>query len=119
MNKLELCHADTCLPDYWAGRQRAYLQIPVFAGMTMKEIKQALKDEISQGAVMGSEHLAYLLSSECVKPEEEKEADAATRAAYAAINRLKLGTKRQQKFLLGLAKDNFDCYAYFVFMPLE
>lgn len=122
MNKLELCHADTCLPDYWSGHHRAHLQIPVYPGMTLKAIKQALKDEIRQGAVMGSERLAYLLSSGFVAPSEEKEANAATMAAYAAINRIKPAKKGQKRFFTELEpcdENSDEVYAFFVFMPLE
>lgn len=122
MYKLELCHADTCLPDYWSGHHRAHLQIPVYAGMTLKAIKQALKNEISQGVVMGSERLAYLLSADMVKSEEEKDADAATKAAYAAINRMKPAKKGQKRFFTDLEpgdENSDEVYAFFVFMPLE
>lgn len=123
MYKLELCHADTCLPDYWSGHHRAHLQIPVYKGMTLKAIKQALKDEIRQGAVMGTEHLAYILSSGFVLPEEEKEARAATRATYAAINRMKPAKKGQRTFFRDIescdAESDYSVCAFFVFMPLE
>lgn len=122
MTKLELCHADTCLPDYWSGHHRAHLQIPVYAGMTLKAIKQALKDELIQGAVAGSDRLAYLLSSDFVAPDDEKEANAATKAAYAAINRMKPEKKGQKRFFTDLEPcDEYAdaVYAFFVFMPLE
>lgn len=91
--------------------------------MTLKQIKESLAYEVRQGAIAGSERLAYLLSSDFVSPEEEKEADKAVKAAYAAIRRIKPAVKGKRKFFTDLEKDiDDDCesvYAYFVFMPLD
>lgn len=35
MKKLECCHADTCLPDYWSGHHLPHVQIAVWRGMTL------------------------------------------------------------------------------------
>lgn len=88
--KFELYHADTCLSGYWSGHHRAHIAIQVWHGMTLKQIKDSLEDELRQGAIAGNERLAYLLSSDFVSPEEEKDID----------------------------DDCESVYAYFVFMPL-
>ena len=90
MIKFECCHADTCLSDYWSGHHLPHVQIPVYRGMTLKEVKDAIRSELSQGAVMGSTDNARLLSADMVRPDEEKQADRVTRAAYAAVNRMRL-----------------------------
>lgn len=64
--KLEIYHADTCLPGYWPGHHRAHVQIPVVPGMSGKAIREAIRSEISQGAVMGSDDIAFLLSADYV-----------------------------------------------------
>jgi len=122
--RLECCHADTCLPDYWRGHHLPHVQIPVYRGMTLKEIKDAIRHEIRLGYVMGSTELAYLLSADWVPPEKEKAADRATKAAYAAINRIKPARKGQRRFFLDLPKEtetdeHSTVCAYFVFVELE
>lgn len=120
--KFECCHIDTCLPDFWSGHHLPYVQIPVYNGMTLKEIKASIMDELKQGAVMGNCENAYLLWSDYVNPDNEKKADQVTKAAYAAVNRIKPSKKGQRKFFTGLDKvdEDNDCmdtvYAYFVFV---
>ena len=119
--KLECVHADTCLADYWSGHHLPHVQIAVWHGMTMRQVKQAIRDELRQGAVAGSSDAARLLSADMVAPEEEKRADQLTRAAYAAINRLKPAKKGARRLFTGLEKtpDEFDgesIYAFFVFV---
>ena len=119
--KLELVHVDTCLADYWRGHHKAHIAIPVYNGMTLREIKDALRHEIQHGAVMGSDDLARLLSAYVVRPEEEKLADKAVRAAYAAVNRLKPARKGQKKFFQDLEEtdENEECvFAFFVFVEI-
>jgi hypothetical protein len=53
MKTFECCHADTCLPDYWPGHHLPHICIPVYP-MTLDEVKAALHDELSSGAVCGS-----------------------------------------------------------------
>ena len=123
MIKFECCHADTCLPDYWSGHHLPHVQIPVYRGMTLKDVKSALRSELSQGAVMGSTDNARLLSADMVRPDEEKQADQVTRAAYAAVNRMRLADKRKRKLFMGLEEStDDDCcdsvYAFFVFVAL-
>lgn len=119
--KLECAHADTCLSDYWSGHHLPHVQIAVWRGMTMRQVKQAIRDELRQGAVAGSTDAARLLSADMVAPGEEKRADQLTRAAYAAINRLKPAKKGARRLFTDLEEtpDEFDgepVYAFFVFV---
>ena len=122
--KLECAHADTCLADYLSGHHLPHVQIAVWNGMTMRQLKQAIRDELRQGAVMGSTDEARLLSADMVAPEEEKRADRLTRAAYAAVNRLKPAKKGARRLFKDLEKtpDDYDgesVYAFFVFVEAE
>jgi len=56
MFKFTLSHVDTCLPDYWGGHHLPVLQIPVRPGMSLSDIKSALRSELNQGAIGGSAH---------------------------------------------------------------
>lgn len=118
----EWAHADTCMPDCWSGHHRPHVQIPVHAGMTIGQIRDSIRDEIRQGAVMGSDDDARMLSADLVQPHEEARADAVTRAAYAAVNRIKAAKRGQRKFFDDIddcGEDGDTVYAYFVLMPLE
>lgn len=121
--KLECAHADTCLPDYWSGHHLPHVQIPVWRGMTLADIKRSIMSELSQGAVMGSDDNARLLSADMVQPGEEKQADLLTRAAYVAVNRMRPAKKGTRRFFLDLEETDDDCsdtvYAFFVFIELE
>jgi hypothetical protein len=125
MIKFECCHADTCLSDYWSGHHLPHVQIPVYRGMTLKDVKNAIRSELSQGAVMGSTDNARLLSADMVRPDEVKQADRVTLAAYAAVNRMRLADPRKRKLFMELEEidENDDCcesvYAFFVFVVLE
>lgn len=121
--KLELCHADTCLPDYWRGHHKAHVSIPVYRGMKLCDIKAALRSELSQGAVAGNDDIARALSYDLLPADiSEKQADQITKAAYAAINRMRPNKKGQRRFFIDLEPDEEDCdfsvYAYFVFVEL-
>lgn len=117
---LELVHTDTCLSSYFSGDSRAHLQIAVWHGMKMSEIKRALMDELKQGAIGGNDELAQLLSADWVPPEKEADAVEACKRAYAAINRMKPNVKGQRRFFTDLEKsvDENDeaVYAFFVFI---
>ena len=52
--QLECCHADTCFPDYWGGHPLAHIQVPVWNGMSLAELKKALMAELNEGAVAGA-----------------------------------------------------------------
>ena len=120
--KFELNHADTCLPDFWSGHHLPYVQIPVYRDMSMRDIKSSICSELAQGCVMGSTDNARLLSADFVQPNEEIMADRVTRAAYAAVNRLRPAIKGQRKFFTDIEEPTDDCfdsvYAYFVFVDL-
>lgn len=118
--KLELVHADTCLPDYWPGHHRAHVQIPVTPGMSGQAIRNAIKAELVQGAVMGSDHIAHMLS-DCVAPAEQAEAEKVYRAALAAVNRMRPAKKGQRRFFLDVETgEEYDdiVYAFFVFVEV-
>lgn len=124
MIKFECCHADTCLSDYWSGHHLPHVQIPVYRGMSLKDVKSALRSELSQCAIMGSSDNARLLSADVVRPGEEKQARRVTRAAYAAVNRMSLADPHKRKLFMDLDESNEnDCcdsiYAFFVFVILE
>lgn len=126
MIKFECCHADTCLPDYWSGHHLPHVQIPVYRGMTLGQVKREIRSELSQGAVMGSTGNVRLLSADMVGEDEVKQADRVTRAAYAAVNRMRLADKRKRKLFMDLEEstdDDDDCservYAFFVFVEME
>jgi len=124
MIKFECCHADTCLSDYWPGHHLPHVQIPVYRGMTLAQVKREIKSELSQGAVMGSTDNARLLSADMVRPDEVKQADRVTLAAYAAVNRMRLADPRKRKLFMELEEiDENDCcesvYAFFVFVEME
>jgi hypothetical protein len=123
MIKFECCHADTCLSDYWSGHHLPHVQIPVYRGMTLKDVKNAIRSELSQGAVMGSTDNARLLSDDMVRPDEEKQADRVIRAVYAAVNRMRLADPRKRNLFMDLEEsEENDCcesvYAFFVFVEI-
>jgi hypothetical protein len=126
--KLDLIHADTCYPDYWTGHHRPHIMVPVWHGISLKTLKRQLRDEIAQGTVMGSDDDARLLAADMIRPEEERQTVALTRAAYAAINRLKPAQKGARRLFLDLEQpdperagqwDDETVYAYFVFIRQE
>lgn len=120
---LELAHVDTCLSCYFSGDSRAHLQIAVWHGMKMSEIKQALIEELRQGVIGGNDELAQLLRADWVPPEKEAAAIQACKRAYAAINRMKPTVKGQRTFFKELDKqtneDDETVYAFFVFVEKE
>ena len=124
--KLECLHADTCVSDYWGGHHLAHICVRVWRNMTIVQLRNALRNELRQGAVGGSDDVARFLSADIVRPEEEKRADMVTRAAYAAIARDVRMKKRGPRFpFRDLPEDSedsedsededFPLYAYFVF----
>ena len=126
MIKFECCHADTCLSGYWSGHHLPHVQIIAERGMTLKDVKDAIRSELSQGAVMGSTDNARMLYADMVREDEVKQAHRVIRAAYAAVNRMRLADKRKRKLFMDLEEseenDCCDCdcvYAFFVFVVLE
>ena len=122
--KLECVHADTCLPDYWSGHHLPHVQIPVWDGITLTRVKAAIFDELRQGAVCGSNEDARLLSADFINPEDEKRADRLTRAAYAAVRRMRPARKGARKLFTDLEAHSGDddgagtIYAFFVFVEV-
>lgn len=114
--KLELSLVDVCLPDYWQGHSKAHIQIAVWPGMSLRDIKEACMNEIRFASAGGHDRIAYLLTADWVPEKDVKDADKCIKAVYAAINRLKPGTKGKRKFFTDLEEsdDSESVYAYFV-----
>lgn len=116
MNKLDCIITDICLPDYFSGDFRPWVTIPVFKGMTLKEIKNSLHSELNQDAIGGD------LSRWNVEPAREEQWH---KKAHAAINRLKPEIKGQRKFFTDLEESNQNeiedttVQAFFVFIEAE
>lgn len=121
--KLECLHVDTCLSDYWSGHHLPHVQVPVWHGMSMKEIKQSILNELHHGYVMGSTDEAFLLAADfTLLVDAEKRIHALTKAAYAAVRRMKPAKKGQRRFFTDLEKDvredDNPVYAFFVFVEV-
>jgi hypothetical protein len=118
--KLFCKHVDTCTPDYWQGHELPHVQIPVTSETKVYQVKQALKDALRWGDVGGRSTDSRLMSADFVQPHEEKRADRLTRAAYAAVNRLRF-KRRSNIFELSFCNDDNaeTIYAYFVFSEVE
>ena len=95
-----LAHADTCLPDYWRGHHLPHISVPVSRDMTAGALRDALRDEVNQGAIAGAD-----------APADND--DAAHAAMLDAI--LALRILSEQPFA-DLENDE-DVYAFFVFVP--
>lgn len=113
--KLECVHADTCLADYWGGHHLPHVQIPVWYGMTMREIKARLHDELRMGAVGGSDPI--------VQDDSGEAGDRWYKKAHAAVNRLAPAKKGQRRFFTDIpacADDDAESiYAFFVFVEAD
>lgn len=110
--QLECVHADTCLPDYWGGHHLAHISIPVYGRMSLRDIKSALRSELNQGAIGGSD--------ERTRDDSGEIGDAWFYRAHAAVNRIKPSKKGQRLFFADVEPPNDDeleecVYAYFVF----
>ena len=122
MIKFECCHADTCLSDYWSGHHLPHVQIPVYRGMTLKDIKSAIRSELSQGAVMGSTDNARLLSADMSTDKERTE--ELYKAAHDSIDAIELKDPENDHCFMDMEEStDDDCwesvYAFFVFVVLE
>lgn len=119
MRRLDISLAATCPIDQFLGETEAHVQVPVHSGMTAAELKEALRHELHHGNVMGNTDLAFLLSSDFVGAERERDADQATRKAHAAVNRLRLTTRGRRFPFSGLEDMDEDAdtemLAVFVF----
>jgi len=119
--KFEFSLADVCLSDYWPGHHLPYVQIPVYRGMKLNEIKDAIRSELSQGCVMGNTDEARLLSFYFINPNDDLLADKLTKKAYAAVNRISPVKKNTRRFFMDLDEqtdDDWTVYAYFVFVEI-
>lgn len=117
MKKLECAHADTCLSCYWGGHHLPHVQVPVYKGMHLSELKRQLHDEIAQGAIAGNDPI--------VRDDSGPEGDKWFAKAHAAINRIRPATKGKRRLFEDLEEvDPEDesiesVYAFFVFRPYE
>lgn len=114
-----IAHADTCLPDYWSGHHLPHVQIPVYRNMTLAALRDAIRSEISQCAVMGSTDDARLLGDvPFTTPEQEMRLNKLLSKIYAAINRDVRGAKKGQRVafrdLEPQGEDDESVYAFFV-----
>ena len=109
-------HVDTCLPDYWAGTTRPYMQIPVGKRTTYKEMREMLFEEVRQGQVQGTGTVARLLSDDFVGPENDYVAALLTRRLYAAIKEdvAPEGRATRYPFFHRLPDNAEDVYAFFI-----
>ncbi len=108
--KLECVHADTCLPDYWGGHYLAHISIPIYKALSLAEIKSALRSELNEGAIGGSD--------ERTRDDSGDIGDAWLYRAHAAINRIKPSKNGKRVFFDDVPIDDdadYSVYAYFVF----
>lgn len=117
--KIHIAHADTCLPDYWAGHHRPHVGIIVYNGMSFADVRRAIRDEVRMGCIMGSDDDdARYLKDDVVN--DPAYADELTRAVYASIERdVRPARKGARNAFPDLSKDENEdtpVMAYFVFM---
>ena len=110
---LECLHADTCLPDYWGGHHLAHVQVPVWNGMSLAELKKALMSELNEGAIAGAGYPG----------DHDEQWYAAARFAVRAIE-AKTPAAAENLFPLLIPQGDDDddvptVYAFFVFRPTE
>ena len=119
--QLECIHADTCFPDYWGGHHLAHIQVPVYNGMSLAELKKALMSELNEGAVDGSDaphdhdeqwYAAARFAVQAIEAFAVRAIEAKTPAAAA-----------ENLFPLLIPQGDDDdvptVYAFFVFRPTE
>lgn len=116
MKALDCVHADTCLPDYWSGHHLAHVQIPVYKGIHLSEVKRLIRRELWDGAVMGNNPLT--------RDDSGEAGDKWYSKANAAVNRIQHAQKGKRRMFESLepAHDNdgeATVYAYFVFVEKE
>lgn len=116
MKALEVAHVDTCISCYWSGHHLAHVQIPVYKGMHISEVKRQLHSELAEGAVMGNNPLT--------RDDSGDDGDKWYKKAHAAVNRIQPGIKGKRRMFENLDEmpDDYDgesVYAYFVFVEKE
>ena len=98
---LECCHADTCLSDYWGGHHLAHVQVPVWNGMSLAELKKALMAELNEGAVAGGDaphdydEQWYAAARDAVQAIEAKTAAGADNLFPLLVANVHAGTVEQ------------------------
>lgn len=118
---VECCHADTCLPDFWGGHHLPHVQIPVWRGMTIGDVRRSILSELRQGYVMGSTEEARLLAADMVRPEEDALATFLFEKVCKSVEALRAAPGKRRLFtdLEPQEDDDESVYAYFVFTGLE
>lgn len=97
----------------------AHIQVSVWRGMTPKQLRQELRNELVNGCVMGSDELSDLLRPDMPHNNEAK-AERAYRAARAAVNRVRPAKKGARRLFLDLDEADPDddgadsVYAFFI-----
>lgn len=118
--KLEIAHADTCLPCYWSGDSRCHVQVPVYHGMHLKELKKAIEYEIQLGVIAGNDEIAKALSWDS---DDAEKSQKMLRKVYAAINRMRPAVKGKRKLFTDLEKDidedGESVYAFFIIREVK
>lgn len=113
--KVTIAHADTCIPCYWSGHHRPHVSFPVHRGTRFCDVRQDLRTEIAQGAVMGSDDDAQALAADVV--QDPAYAEELTAAVYAAIGRVR-SVKRGQRYAFRHLPEDDDSgegvHAFFV-----
>ena len=89
----------------------------------MRDIKSAIREELSVGAVCGRGILTELLSDDYVGEERTKLAEIAYRKVRAATDRLSGNVKGQRVFFKDLEEEDIDSdyesvYAFFVLVEI-
>lgn len=120
MIKFDCVHVDTCLPEYWSGHHLPHVQIAVWRGMTLLDIKQSVQSELNMGAIAGAD--ADFLANWRDDYNEEK-ADKWHKRARAAVNRIRPAKPGTRRFFLDMEETDDDCcdsvYAFFIFVECE
>jgi len=122
--KINIVHVDTCLTAYWGGHHLPFVQVPVYRGVTMQELRASIRGEINEGAIGGSTDDARLLADAVNGPEEQRRADRLHRAALAGVKRLRPAKPKRRKLFLDLDESpDDDCadtvYAFFILEVVE
>lgn len=119
-NEVECLHVDTCLSGYWGGHHLPHVQIAVWRGMTIGDVRRGILYELNQGCIMGSTEEARLLQADVVQPEEADLAEFLFEKVCKSVEKLR-GNKRRLFTDLEESddEDSESVYAYFVFTGLE
>jgi hypothetical protein len=111
ITKLECNFYDVCFPSYFGGHYKPIIQIPIYAPMYLKEIKEALLNELNELY----NHYEYSV--------ETKDFEAWFNAACIAVTRITNapGFKGKHFKDIEFCDDDDDdddfigcCYAYFI-----